>query len=179
MWHSVFHLEPSVMEKIVRPLLVYVFLLLAIRLGGQREVSQTSALQLVLLLSVANAVQNGIIGTDDSFTGAVIGATTLFVVNGVVEVIASRSPRFHHVVVGRPVELVSRGIINARTMRRHRISTDDLTQAAIAAGGDSAADIDRAQLASDGGIVVVLHSVHELREQIRSINEKLDRLLGR
>lgn len=177
MWHSMFHLEPSVLEKILRPVVIYLFMLIALRIGGQREISQTSALQLVLLLSVANAVQNGIIGTDDSISGAIIGASTLFLVNGVVEVLASRSPRIHSLVVGRPVELVARGVINTRVLHRHRISVEDLTQAAIAAGGESAIDIDRAQLLPSGNIDVILHSTLDLRNELRLLNEKIEKLL--
>lgn len=173
-----FHLEPSIFEKILRPVLIYLFMLVALRIGGQREISQTSALQLVLLLSVANAVQNGIIGTDDSISGAIIGATTLFLVNGIVEVLASRSPRVHSLVVGRPVELVIRGEVNTRVLRRHRISIEDLVQAAIAAGGESLADVEKAQLSPSGSIDVVLHSTMDLRKEIRLLNAKIDRLLG-
>ena len=106
-----FDLNPTILEKIIRPLVVYLFIVVEIRIGGQREIGQNNALQLVLLLSVANAVQNGIIGIDDSLTGAVIGAVTLFIANGVIEVLTSRSLRFHNIVIGHPVELVSLGII--------------------------------------------------------------------
>lgn len=173
-----FHLDPSVLEKILRPVIIYLFLLVALRIGGQREISQTSALQLVLLLSVANAVQNGIIGTDDSISGAIIGAATLFTVNGVVEILASRHPRIHSLVVGRPVELVTRGSINTRVLRRHRISNEDLLQAAIAAGGESLNDIEKAQLSPSGTIDIVLHSTMDLRNEIRMLNAKIDQLLG-
>ena len=173
-----FHLDPTIVEKIVRPIIIYLFMLVALRIGGQRELSQTSALQLVLLLSVANAVQNGIIGTDDSISGAIIGASTLFVINGLVEVLASRSPRIHSLVVGRPVELVTRGTINTRVLRRHRISVEDLTQAAIATGGDSVNDIEKAHLLPSGNIDVILHSTLDLRKELRLLNEKLDKLLG-
>jgi uncharacterized membrane protein YcaP (DUF421 family) len=173
-----FHLEPSVLEKILRPVIIYLFILVALRIGGQREISQTSALQLVLLLSVANAVQNGIIGTDDSVSGAIIGAATLFTVNGIVEILASRSPRIHSLVVGRPVELVTRGTVNTHVLRRHRISVEDLTQAAIAAGGESVHDIEKAQLSPSGTIDVVLHSAMDLRNEIRLLTTKIDRLLG-
>ena len=178
MWHSMFHLEPSIVEKILRPFVIYLFLLVGLRIGGQREISQTSALQLVLLLSVANAVQNGIIGTDDSISGSIIGATTLFLVNGIVEILASRNPRIHSLVVGRPVELVTRGAINNRVMRRHRISNEDLLQAAIAAGGETLHDIEKAQLSPSGTIDVVLHSTMDLRNEIRMLNAKIDRLLS-
>ncbi len=178
MWHSILHLDPSILEKIVRPIIIYVFLLIALRLGGQREISQTNALQFVLLLSVANAVQNGIIGNDVSVSGAIIGAVTLFLVNGIVEIVTSRSPRAHALVLGRPAELVIHNRVQVRTLRRQRLSEDDLTQAAISAGGETLHDIERATLASDGTIHVVLISQVNLAEQIRLLNEKIDKLLS-
>ena len=178
MWHSIFHLDPSILEKVLRPLFIYCFLLVALRLGGQRELSQTTALQFVLLLSVANAVQNGIIGNDVSVSGAIIGAVTLFLVNGVVEIITSRSPKAHLVIIGRPVELVIHNRVQVRTLRRQRLSNEDLEQAAVAAGGESINDIERATLASDGTIRVVLTSQVNLAEQIRLLNIKIDKLLA-
>jgi uncharacterized membrane protein YcaP (DUF421 family) len=178
MWHSILHLDQSILEKVLRPLFIYIFLLIALRLGGQRELGQTNALQFVLLLSVANAVQNGIIGNDVSITGAIIGALTLFLVNGLVEIITSRSPRAHALVLGRPVELVIRNRVQVRTMRRQRLSEDDLTQAALTVGGATVLDIERATLAADGTIHVVLVSQVNLSEQIRILNEKIDQLIS-
>lgn len=178
MWHDIFHLDPSVLEKIVRPIIIYVFLLIALRLGGQREISQSSALQFVLLLSVANAVQNGIIGNDASISGAIIGAVSLFLINGIVEIITSRNPRAHAIIIGRPAELVIHNRVQVRTLRRQRLSEDDLTQAAISAGGETLHDIERATIAADGTIHVVLISQVNLAEQIRLLNEKIDKLLS-
>ena len=70
MWHSIFHLDVSVGEKIVRSILIYVFLVVALRVVGKRELGQANTLDLVVLLLVANAVQNGIIGNDVSVTSA-------------------------------------------------------------------------------------------------------------
>ncbi len=81
MWHDMFALPVPVAEKILRALFVYLFLVVALRLAGKRELAQLSTFDFVVLLSVANAVQNGIIGNDDSITGAWIGAMTLFVAN--------------------------------------------------------------------------------------------------
>ena len=178
MWHSILHLDQSILEKVLRPLFVYGFLLVALRLGGQRELGQTNALQFVLLLSVANAVQNGIIGNDVSITGAIIGAVTLFLVNGLVEIVTSRSPRAHALVLGRPVELVIHNRVQIRTMHRQRLSEDDLTQAALAVGGATVLDIERATLAADGTIHVVLVSQVNLSEQIRILNEKINQLIS-
>ena len=177
MWHSMFDLNPSILEKIIRPLVVYLFLVVAIRIGGQREIGQNNALQLVLLLSVANAVQNGIIGIDDSLTGAIIGAVTLFIANGVIEVLASRNPRFHKLVMGHPIELVSHGIINSRTLRRQRLSVDDVLQASIAAGAKAVEDVQSAILKADGEIVITLKSSQSVTDQIKELSLKIDKLL--
>ena len=72
MWHDIFHPDVSVIEKLVRPVLIYVFLALALRLAGKRELAQLNSLDFVVLLAVANAVQNSIIGDDDSVTGGVL-----------------------------------------------------------------------------------------------------------
>ena len=178
MWHSMFTLDPSVLEKILRPIAIYVFLIVAIRIGGHRELNQTSSLQFVLLLSVANAVQNGIIGVDESVTGAAIGAVTLFIVNGFVEILTSRSLRMRQIIIGRPVELVRRGVVINRELRRHRISTEDLSQAALAAGGLGVTDIEHAVLSADGNLVVSLKTSTEVADRLDMLEAKIDRLIA-
>ncbi len=179
MLHAMFHLDPSILEKILRPLAVYAFLLIAIRLGGQREIGQNNALQFVLLLSVANAVQNGIIGVDNSLTGAAIGAITLFVVHGLVELVASRNSHIHRVIYGRPVELVVGGKVQERSMRHQRLSTEDLLDAASAQGAKTVAEIDRAFLNSKGDIVVVISGESELTRQIARLTSQVQELVAR
>ena len=177
MWSDIFHLEPSILEKILRPLFIYLFLLIAIRIGGQRELGQNNALQFVLLLSVANAVQNGIIGVDDSVTGAVVGAITLFLANGVVELLTSRSLKMHALIIGRPIQLVTHGVINRRTLRRQRLSEEDLREAATRVGITSLHDIDHAILTSDGDITVTPKSSRSMHEEISELQRKIDLLL--
>ncbi len=176
MWHAIFDLHPSVLEKVVRPLIIYVFLLIALRLGGHRELAQNSALQFVLLLSIANAVQNGVIGVDDSITGALIGAVTLFIANRIVELVASRNRWFHRIVVGQSIILVSNGKVNSRILKRQRLSEDDLVSAKQ--GANSINDIDRAIITVNGEIVVTLNKDFELSEQIKALNLRLDQLLS-
>ena len=82
----------STVEKLVRPVLIYGFLVIALRLAGKRELAQLNSLDFVVLLAVANAVRNGIIGDDDSVTGAVLGASVLFVLNGALAVVCFGGP---------------------------------------------------------------------------------------
>src|SRR5471030_1587342 len=81
LWPDMFVLGLPLAEKIVRPILVYVFLIVGLRLAGKRELAQLNPFDLVVLLTLSNAVQNAIIGEDNSVTGGVIGASTLLLVN--------------------------------------------------------------------------------------------------
>ena len=71
----------TIAEKVVRPLVVYAFLVLILRVGGRRELGQMNAFDLVVLLTISNTVQNAIIGNDNSLLGGLIGATTLVLAN--------------------------------------------------------------------------------------------------
>src|SRR5438876_10317169 len=81
LWRDLFELSVPVIEKVLRPIVVYVFLIVGLRLAGKRELAQLNAFDLVVLLTLSNAVQNAIIGDDNTVTGGVIGASTLLAVN--------------------------------------------------------------------------------------------------
>src|SRR5664279_3587185 len=81
---DMFFLSLPILEKIFRPLIVYVFLVIGLRIAGKRELAQLNPFDLVVLLTLSNTVQNAIIGDDNTVTGGLIGATTLLVVNYVV-----------------------------------------------------------------------------------------------
>ena len=83
--HDMFSLGLPVAEKIIRPVVVYAFLIVGLRLAGKRELAQLNPFDLVVLLTISNTVQNAIIGDDNSVTGGLIGAATLLTVNHFVE----------------------------------------------------------------------------------------------
>src|SRR5213078_1242597 len=78
---ALFHLDVPVLEKIIRPMIVYIVLIVGLRLAGKRELAQLNPFDLVVLLTISNTVQNAIIGEDNSVTGGLIGAATLLIVN--------------------------------------------------------------------------------------------------
>lgn len=155
MFSQLFSLGPSVTEKVVRAVLIYVFLLVALRLGGKRELGQLNTMDFVVLLAVANAVQNGIIGKDDSVTGAMIGATTLFAVNELAAFGSARSSRIHRLLSGTPTLLVNDGQVMEAALRRERMSLDDLMQALSEHDVQSVGEVQRCVLEPSGKIVVV------------------------
>src|SRR3989440_12271577 len=83
-WTDILQPGIPILEKIVRPILVYLFLIVSLRLAGKRELAQLNPFDLVVLLTLSNTVQNAIIGNDNSVVGGIIGASTLLTVNYVV-----------------------------------------------------------------------------------------------
>jgi uncharacterized membrane protein YcaP (DUF421 family) len=176
MWSDLFHLGVPLGEKVLRALLVYVFLVVALRIAGKREMAQLSTIDFVVLLAVANAVQNGLIGDDISVTGAVVGASVLFAVNGAVAWMLYRLVRARRFIEGVPTLLVRDGVVDERALRHERISAEDLLAVVQAAGADSFADVDRAVLEPSGRIVVVPRRDQAVRQQYEDLCRRLDDL---
>ncbi len=109
MWRHMFVLGLPIAEKIVRPILVYAFLIVGLRLAGKRELAQLNPFDLVVLLTLSNTVQNAIIGDDNSVTGGLIGATTLLVVNYVLVRFVSSHESLERFVEGDSDMLIENG----------------------------------------------------------------------
>src|SRR2546421_5503319 len=108
-WTDILQPGIPIIEKIVRPILVYLFLIIGLRLAGKRELAQLNPFDLVVLLTLSNTVQNAIIGNDNSITGGVIGAVSLLVVNYAVVRFLYRHERIDRFVEGDPVVLIKDG----------------------------------------------------------------------
>ena len=150
MWHAIFSLPVPVSEKVLRALLVYGFLVIAFRLAGKRELGQWNTLDLAVLLLVANAVQNGVIGSDNTVTGAVIGATTLMVVNILVSRGVFLSPTFSTLLEGSPSTLIEDGKLRVSTLRRENISLPELRSIARRQGFPDLGAVHTAILETNG-----------------------------
>src|ERR1041384_4775253 len=106
MFHDMFITHLPLLEKILRPIIVYVFLVVLLRVFGKRELAQLNPFDLVVLLSLSNTVQNAIIGDDNSVTGGIIGAVSLLVTNYLVVRFLFKHRRLDEVIEGRPSVLV-------------------------------------------------------------------------
>jgi uncharacterized membrane protein YcaP (DUF421 family) len=150
--HAIFDLGVSVGEKLLRALLVYLFLLVALRLLGKRELGQQNTLDVLVLLLVANAVQNGIIGNDNSVTGAVVSAAFLFGLNRLFNGLAFRYPWADRLFEGSPSFLVKDGKLVEATLRNEQISKPELRSIARRQGFDSLDQIGTAILETNGSV---------------------------
>jgi uncharacterized membrane protein YcaP (DUF421 family) len=124
--HGIFDLHLGIDEKILRSLLVFIFLAVALRLGGKRELAQINVLDLAVLLLASNALQNALIGNDNSVTGGVIGASTLFVANYAFVRLTFRHARLRRIMEGRPRVLLRNGKLDYKAMDREAITQEEL-----------------------------------------------------
>jgi uncharacterized membrane protein YcaP (DUF421 family) len=139
----------------LRTAAIYLVALIGLRLAGKREIGQMTVFDLVVLLLIANAVQNAMVGPDTSLTGGVLAAVVLLVLNAVVARLRLRWPRLRHMIEGSPTLLVFHGEVLADHLRREGLDPETLEAALREHGVADVADVEMAVLEIDGSISVV------------------------
>ncbi len=150
--------EVQISEKIVRPLVVYFFLLIAFRLAGKRELGQMTPFDLIVLLTISNVLQNAMIGPDNSLTGGLIGGVTLFVANGLIGRLTLHVPRLAQILEGKPTVLIENGKVITKNLRREVMTRTELERAIRKHDLDPERDlplIKRALLEQDGTVTII------------------------
>jgi uncharacterized membrane protein YcaP (DUF421 family) len=173
---DMFVLPVPVIEKVVRALTVYLFLILALKFLGKRVLAQLNPFDLVVLLILSNTVQNSIIGNDNSVTGGLIGALALLAFNNFVVRRLYSHARLEKWLEGKSDLLVEHGKLVTETLHKDGVSKHDLIVAAHKQGFDSFNDVEKAVLAPAGGLWFFRHtpSTDEARQQ--ALLDRLDRL---
>jgi uncharacterized membrane protein YcaP (DUF421 family) len=151
-FHDMFALSLPIVEKILRPILVYAFLIVALRLAGKRELAQLNPFDLVVLLTLSNTVQNAIIGEDNSVTGGLIGATTLLLVNYLVVKYLYTHEKLERLVEGEPDVIIDNGMVLMDNLRKELITLSELQAAAHKQGFGTLDEIERAVIDPGGAI---------------------------
>jgi uncharacterized membrane protein YcaP (DUF421 family) len=149
--------EVSVVEKIVRSAVIYLFLLLAFRFSGKRQIGQLTPFDLVVLLVISNVLQNAIIGPDNSVGGGLIGAVVILALNALVVEVTFRSKRARRVLEASPTVLIHNGRVLHESLNRERITLEDLHAAMRRAGILDVSHVRVAVLEENGGISVIPH----------------------
>src|SRR3989449_9970275 len=151
----VFGLTTPWWEIILRTAVVYVVVLVLLRAAGKRELGQMSPVDLVVILVIANAVQNAMTGGDNSLIGGVIAATTLVAVNTGFSRVGHRVPYLKHLFESEPTVLVEGGKLIKRNLERENVEEDELLMAAREHGIEELAGVDSAYLERDGSISII------------------------
>ena len=181
LFHDMFFLSLPLVEKILRPIVVYFFLIVGLRLAGKRELAQLNPFDLVVLLTLSNAVQNAIIGEDNSVTGGIIGAATLLVVNYLVVRFLYGHEKLDQLVEGAPDVLIQEGTVRMDRLRKELITLHELESAAHKQGFASIEEVDRAILEPGGSICFLGKKPtpdttrhDEIMRELRRLSERIE-----
>ena len=172
-WTDMFVLGVPALEKILRPIIIYLFLIIGLRVAGKRELAQLNPLDLVVLLTLSNTVQNAIIGNDNSVTGGIIGAITLLSINYLIVRFVTGDSKVEKLIEGEEDVLIDHGVVQKNVLKREIIPLTELEIAAHKQGINSLDEVDRAVLEPGGGISFLRKQPEP--EEMRQ-NELLERL---
>jgi uncharacterized membrane protein YcaP (DUF421 family) len=154
LYDHMFRLPLPFIEKLLRPIIVYLVLVILLRIFGKRELAQLNPFDLVVLLSLSNTVQNAIIGDDNSVTGGIIGAFGLLAINWLVVRTLYNSPIFTRMLEGGSTVLIRDGRIDERALRRESVTREELMEVIHRQGFDSLAKVGRCELEPNGSFYV-------------------------
>ena len=182
-----FHLHLPVLEKLLRPMIVYLFLVLFLRLFGKRELAQLNPFDLVVLLSLSNTVQNAMIGDDNSVTGGVIGAFSLLAINWVLTLILFRSPNADKVIEGTETVLIRDGVVDWAAMKREALTELELKSVLHKQGLNDVTAVAKCVLEPNGTFYVeaikpseaelerseILRELRELMREVQALKTQL------
>lgn len=168
MWQDMFQIPIPILEKILRPILVYLALIILIRVFGKRELAQLNPFDLVVLLSLSNTVQNAIIGNDNSLSGGIIGAFTLLAINWIVVRILYSSPKLNRALGGVERTLIRDGRVDNYALKKELLSHEDLLTVVHRQGFESFQDVGCCVLEPNGAFYIEGRkpSANEDRQQI-------------
>lgn len=166
MIESMFHLHLPLLEKILRPVLVYLFLVGFLRLFGKRELAQLNPFDLVVLLSLSNTVQNAMIGEDNSVTGGAIGAFSLLTINWLLTRVLFRAPNLNRFFELPPTVLIHHGIVDWNAMREEALTEIELRSVLHKQGFDDFEQVEKCVLEPNGNFYL---------ERIKSMTDDAQR----
>ena len=145
-----FQMPLPLLEKLARPEIVYLVLVLLLRIFGKRELAQLNPFDLVVLLSLSNTVQNAIIGEDNSVTGGVVGAIGLLAINWIVVRLLFRSPKLTRLLEGRSTLLIRNGQVNLKALERESMTREELVEVVHRQGFEHLHQVRKCELEPNG-----------------------------
>ncbi len=182
-WKDMFVLGLPVLEKILRPIIVYIFLIVGLRLSGKRELAQLNPFDLIVLLTLSNTVQNAIIGDDNSVTGGIIGAASLLATNYLVVRFLYDHRKIDQIVEGRADVLVEDGKVYEHKLKQELITKEELAAAARKQGFETLSEVRQCILEPGGTLTFIAKKPdtedirhQELLKKFDAMTEELSQL---
>jgi uncharacterized membrane protein YcaP (DUF421 family) len=185
-FEHMFRMPLPLAEKLIRPAIVYLALVVLLRLFGKRELAQLNPFDLVVLLSLSNTVQNAIIGDDNSVSGGIIGAFGLLAINWLVVRALFRSPRLTRIMEGRSTVLIRDGKVDKKALERESLTPEELLEVVHRQGFENFHKVHRCELEPNGTFYVeafepsIADKRHdELLEHLAALQEQIAALKAR
>jgi uncharacterized membrane protein YcaP (DUF421 family) len=180
---EMFSLTLPVLEKIVRPIIVYACLVVLLRIFGKRELAQLNPFDLVVLLSLSNTVQNAIIGNDNSVTGGLIGALSLLLTNYLVVRFLFRHRRIDQILEGSPTVLIENGKVRRKELAKEMLSESELVTVCHRQGFSHIDEVESCVLETGGTFFMKAKKPspeenfqQEVLKRLDQMSQRLDRL---
>ncbi len=184
-WKDMFVISLPILEKVLRPTIVYFFLVVMLRLSGKRELVQLNPFDLVVLLTLSNTVQNAIIGDDNSVSGGLLGATSLLAVNYLVVRFLYKHKTLDRIIEGKADILIEGGRVHPQHLKNELITMAQLEAAARKQGFGSLAEVDQCILEPGGTLTFIgkkpdadVKRHTELLERFDKLSQELALLRG-
>jgi uncharacterized membrane protein YcaP (DUF421 family) len=175
-WKDMFVITLPILEKILRPIIVYFFLVVILRLSGKRELVQLNPFDLVVLLTLSNTVQNAIIGEDNSVSGGLLGATSLLTVNYLTVRFLYKHKNLDQFVEGKADILIEGGKLRPEHLKKELITTAQLEAAARKQGFGSLAEVDQCILEPGGTLSFIGKKPDADVTRHKELLDRIDRL---
>ncbi|MGA9996546.1 MAG: YetF domain-containing protein [Pyrinomonadaceae bacterium] len=183
---KMFGVGVSIVEKMVRPIIVYIFLVTVLRVFGKRELAQLNPFDLVVLLSLSNTVQNAIIGDDNSLTGGIVGAFALLLTNYLVVRFVFKHRRLDQMIEGTPTVLIESGKLKKQALAKELLTQSELVTMAHRQGFSKLEEVEKCVLEPGGTFYMqgkepstperlqaeILKRLDEMSRQIEELKQK-------
>jgi uncharacterized membrane protein YcaP (DUF421 family) len=139
-------------DIVLRWIVVFAFLLVLTRIIGRRELSSLQPFDLILLIILGDAVQQGLTQDDYSLTGAGLAIGTIAVLQVFVSWLGYRFPRARPVLEGTPIIVVEDGRVIEPNLKRERLTVEEIDEQARLQGIAHLNDVRWAVLETNGQI---------------------------
>ena len=171
-------LSNNYLRIIFSTLVIYLFIVIAIRLFGKKELAQLSVVDMVFILLISNAVQNAMVGPDSSLSGGLVAASTLFIMNFIFKNLQYRFPKFAKIVEGDAIMLIYKGKVIDEHLKKAQITVDELLEAVREHGVPTVKEVDLAILEVDGNISVLSNEYQKKTSKRRRAHKIISKQEG-
>ena len=143
------------LDIVIRSAAVYLFMVIALRIFGKKELSQLNTADVILILLISNSVQNAMVGNNTTLLGGLVAATILFAINFILKKLIYRYKKFSDLMLEKPEILIHNGTLDFKNLSKLDITSDELKEAMREHGVEYFKDVKLAMLEIDGNISII------------------------